>query len=191
MHNLFRRIAFLSLRTRAKIVMDIQLNWTTCVAVAGYVAANPAVRQALLWTGRAALTVNWRRLALPASVALVLLALLAEVPASAQMRGRTRQTGTKATGADPGLGAVTATFGGTLKAISKKDLSIDLENGNTVEFKLTKKTSFYIGDKQVKAIDLAPESVVTIEGNKDGFGVLTAMKVTVKLPTTPEPNPRS
>jgi len=166
--------------------MDMQLNWKTGFAVAGYVAANPAVRQAIGWAGRALLTVNWKRFAIPASVALIVLALLAEVPASAQMRGRTRQTGTKATGSDPSLSSVVASFGGTLKAVTKKDLTVDLDNGNTVEFKISKKTTFYIGDKQVTAKDLAPEATVTIDGNKDGFGVLTAMKVTVK-PAAPEP----
>lgn len=185
MHNLFRRIAFLSLRARAKdeLAMDIQLNWTTCFAIAGYIAANPGVRQALAWSGRAVRTLKWKRVTVPASIGLVVLALLAETPASAQMRGRgTRQTGTKASGADPALNAVVATFGGTVKAISKKDMTIDLDNGNTMEFKLSKKTAFYIGEKQGTAKDVAPEAVVVIEGNKDGFGVLTAMKITVKVP---------
>jgi hypothetical protein len=172
--------------------MELQLNWTTCFAVAGYVAANPAVRQALLWTGRAAMTVNWKRFTVPASVALVALALFWEVPVSAQMRRGTRVAGTKATGADPNLGAVVATFGGTLKSITKKDMAIEIENGNSVEFKVIGKTTYFVGDKQVKAKDIAVETPVTIEGKKDGFGVLTAMKVSVKSvpPGGAEPDPR-
>ena len=165
--------------------MDIQLNWTTCFAVAGYIVANPAVRQAITWTGRAALTVNWKRIALPASVAVIALALLAtEVPLAAQSRrGGVRQSTSKAAGTDPALSAAVATFNGTLKAITRKDVTVDLDTGNTVEFKLSKKTEFYLGVKKVTAKDLAPEAVVKIEGNKDGFGVLTATKISVKQET--------
>ena len=91
--------------------MDLHFNWTTCFAAAGYVAANPAVRQALGWTGRAALTVNWKRLAAPTVVALILLALLAEAPLAAQSRrGGVRQSTSKAAGTDPSLSAAVATF---------------------------------------------------------------------------------
>ena len=114
MHNLSRRVEFLSLRTRAKdAAMDLHFNWTTCFAAAGYVAANPAVRQALGWTGRAALTltVDWKRLAAPAVVALILLALLAEAPLAAQSRrGGVRQSNSKGAGTDPSLSAAVATF---------------------------------------------------------------------------------
>lgn len=165
--------------------MDIQLNWTTCFAAAGYVAANPGVRQALTWTGRAALAANWKRLAAPASAMLIVLALLAEAPAAAQSRrGGVRQNTTKGAGVDPSLSAAIATFNGTLKAVTKKDLTVDLDTGNTVEFKLSRKTEFYFGEKKVTAKDLAPEAAVKVEGNKDGFGVLTATRVTVK-PETP------
>ena len=164
--------------------MDIQLNWTTCFAVAGYVVANPAVRQALGWTARAALTVNWKRMALPASVVLMVLALLAESPVAAQSRrGGVRQSTSKAAGTDPSLTAAVATFNGTLKAITRKDVTVDLDSGNTVEFKLSKKTEFFFGEKKVTAKDLVAEAVVKIEGNKDGFGYLTATKISVRQNT--------
>ena len=84
--------------------MDIQLNWTTCFAVAGYIVANPGVRQTLAWTCRAARTVNWKRVSVPASVILVVLALLAEIPAAAQSRrGPGRQSTSKGAGTDPSL----------------------------------------------------------------------------------------
>ena len=162
--------------------MDIQLNWTTCFAVAGYVVANPAVRQALAWTGRAALTVNWKRMSVPAAVVLVFLALLTEGPVVAQSR-RVRQSTSKAAGTDPSLAVAVATFNGTLKAVTKKEVTVDLDSGNTVEFRLSRKTEFYLGGKKVALSDLAPEAVVKVEGNKDGFGYLTATKITVKQET--------
>ena len=169
--------------------MDIQLNWTTGFAAAGYIVANPAVRQALAWTGRAALTVDWKRMAVPASVVLVVLALLVQGPVAAQSRrGGVRQSASKAAGTDPSLTAAVATFNGTIKAISKKDITVDLDSGNTVEFKLSKKTEFFVGEKKVTVKDLTPETLVKIEGNKDGFGVLTATKLMVKLePGLPPP----
>ena len=164
--------------------MDIQLNWTTCFTVAGYVVTSPGVRQALEWTGRAALTVNWKRVAVPATAVLILLALLTEMPVMAQgRRGGVRQSTNPAAGTNPVLSAAIATFNGTLKAIGKKVVTVDLDTGNTVEFKLSKKTEFYVGEKKVTAKDLAVEAVVKIEGNKDGFGVLTATKITVKQET--------
>lgn len=162
--------------------MDIQLNWTTGFAVAGYIVANPAVRQALAWTGRAALTVDWKRMAVPA---LVVLALLVQGPVAAQSRRGVRQSASKAAGTDHSLTAAVATFNGTIKAISKKDVTVDLDSGNTVEFKLSKKTEFYVGEKRVTVKDLAPEAQVKIEGNKDGFGVLTATKLVVKMDPGP------
>jgi hypothetical protein len=196
MHNLFHRIAFLSLRTPSARTaprppeMDIELNWTTCFAVAGYVAANPAVRQALGWARHFALSlisaiktpsVKWKRAAVPASViALVVLALFAQLPAAAQMRRGRYGTTPAGSGTDPALSAAVATFDGTLRVVTKKDFTVDLDNGNTVVFKIGKKTEFYVGTKSVKPKDLAVESVVKVEGVKDGFGVLTATKVTVK-----------
>ena len=164
--------------------MDIQLNWTTFFAVAGYIVANPGLRQALAWTGRAALTVNWKRVTVPASVVMIVLTLLAELPVSAQTRrGGARQSTSKAAGTDPSLTAATATFNGTLKAITKKDVTVDLDSGNMVEFKLSKKTEFYFGEKKVTAKDLVAEAVVKIEGNKDVFGYLTATKISVRRNT--------
>lgn len=164
--------------------MDIQLNWTTGFAVAGYVVANPAVRQAIAWMGRVALTVNWKRMTVPATVLLIALALLTESPVMAQRRrGGVRQSTNPGAGATQGLGLAVASFKGTLKAVTKKDVTVDLDSGNTVEFKLTKKTEFYVGEKKVTAKDLAPEAAVEVEGSKDGFGVLTATKVTVKVET--------
>ena len=131
------------------------------------------------------MTVNWRRLTIPASVVLVLIALLVEAPVAAQSRrGGVRQSTSKAAGTDPALSAAVATFNGTLKTITKKDVTVDLDSVNTVEFKLSKKTEFYLGEKQATAKDMSPDSVVKIEGNKDGFGVLTAMRITVKAPET-------
>jgi hypothetical protein len=165
--------------------MDLHLNWTTCFAAAGYVAANPVVRQALGWAGRIARrelpNFKWTRLAAPASIAgLLMLALLAQVPADAQMRrGRYGNTSPGAT-ADPSLKGAVATFDGTLRTITKKNFTVDLDNGNTVDFKIGKKTTFFVGTKEAKAKDMAAESEVQVEGIKDGFGVLTATKLTVK-----------
>jgi hypothetical protein len=169
--------------------MELQLSWTTCFAAAGYVAANPAVRQTIGWAARAVIrilpAVNWRRAAVPASVmTVVVLALLTQVPAAAQMRRSGRYgTTSAASGTDPALNAAVATFDGTLRTVTKKDFTVDLDNGNTVVFKIGRKTEFYVGSKSVKPKELAPESVVKVEGVKDGFGVLTATKLTVKLDT--------
>ena len=64
--------------------MDLQLNCTTCIAAAGYIAANPAVRETLKWAARTAFTVEWRRQAVPADVLVAVVATLAGTPAAAQ-----------------------------------------------------------------------------------------------------------
>ena len=177
--NLSPILAFVSLRNDA--AMDLQLNWTTCFAVAGYVMANPPVRSSIAWAGRTALMVNWKRMAVPAYIALLVLAFVMEAPAVAQSRrGSARQPSGKATGTDPSLTAAVATFDGVVRAVSKKELAIDLDGGNSVEFKLSKKTEYYVGAKPGQAKDLVLEANVKVEGSKDVFGVLTASKVTVK-----------
>jgi hypothetical protein len=161
--------------------MELQLNWTTCFAVIGYIVANPGVRQALGWAARAAFAANWKRIAIPAYVLVIVLAMFAGTPAAAQMR-RTRGTTVAGAGSEPSLSQAVASFAGVVKAVNKgkKRLSVELDSGNTVDFLVVKKTTFYYGDKAIQLKDLTVDSDVKIDGNKDGFGVLTALKVTVK-----------
>jgi hypothetical protein len=126
--------------------------------------------------------VNPRRLAAPVMFAtLIVLGLLTQVPAAAQMRRGGYGPASAGSGTDPALNAAVATFEGTLRTVTKKDFTVDLDNGNSVVFKIGRKTEFWVGSKAVKPKELAVESTVKVEGTKDGFGVLTATKLTVKL----------
>jgi hypothetical protein len=187
MHNLLRIPAFLSLRVPRKgtAPMEIQLNWTTCFAVAGYILANPGVREALRWAIRVAFTIHWRRVAIPAYVLIAVVAMLAGTPAAAQMRRGTRSTTSAGAGTDPALAVAVASFSGVVKGINKgkKKLSIELEAGNTVDFLVSHKTKYFYGDKAIQLKDLTVDSDVKIDGTKDGFGSLTAIKITVKPPS--------
>jgi energy-coupling factor transporter transmembrane protein EcfT len=160
----------------------LQIHWTTLLAIAGYVAANPPVRAAIVWASSivapAISRVPVRRLVTPLALAVILAALLADAPAAAQMR-RGRSTGaTNATGATPGMSALVANFEGTLKVAGKKGLTVELTNGNTVEFRTTKKTEFLDDkSKKVQLKDLEIDALIKIEGVKDPFGYITANKV--------------
>ena len=83
------------------------------------------------------------------------------------------------------LAALTASFEGTLRAVTKKGLTIELTNGNTVEFRTTKKTEFLDGAKSIQMKDLQVDAFVKVEGVKDGFGYITANKVMVPPPPAP------
>jgi energy-coupling factor transporter transmembrane protein EcfT len=169
----------------------IPLNWTTLLAIAVYVTVNPPVRAAVVWIGSmigpAAARIPVRRLATPLMIAIVVAGLLADSPAAAQMRrgGRTSTGGTKAAGSDPALAGLVASFEGTLREVSKKGFTVELTNGNSVEFRTTKKTEYYdeAGKKQIQMKDLFLEAFVKVEGVKDGFGYITANKVI--LPAAP------
>lgn len=165
--------------------MHPHLDWTTCFAVAGYVVANPPVRAALAFAARLAMRLDWRRLATPALAGMLLLSLflMGESQAVAQTRRGTGRGGaTQATGADPRTTVVVANFQGNLREINKKEFTIELENGNTVEFKIGKKTEFLEGEKAIKPTDLAPDQFLKVEGTKDLFGVITATKVVTAKP---------
>ncbi|MGC4048362.1 MAG: hypothetical protein QM757_01425 [Paludibaculum sp.] len=55
------------------------------------------------------------------------------------------------------------TFLGTVKGSDGKILSIESDDGNTMQFTCTRKTEFFDGKKRIKATDLQPGEYVSVE----------------------------
>lgn len=55
------------------------------------------------------------------------------------------------------------TFLGTVKGSDGKVLSIESDDGNTMQFTCTRKTEFLDGKKRIKATDLQPGEYVSVE----------------------------
>ena len=77
------------------------------------------------------------------------------------------------------------TFHGTLKAMTKKELVVDLdatepaEEKQSLTFRFSKKTKFLKDDKEIKPADVAVGTHITLEATRDGDLKLSALDVTV------------
>ena len=75
------------------------------------------------------------------------------------------------------------TFQGTLKALTKKEMVVDLDTKEptderqTLTFRLSKKTKFLKEDKEIKAADIAAGTHLSIEATRDGDQKLSALNV--------------
>ncbi len=69
------------------------------------------------------------------------------------------------------------TFLGTVKGSDGKVLSIESDDGNTMQFTCTRKTEFLDGKKRIKATDLQPGEYVSVEAKKAPDGTLDAVIV--------------
>ncbi len=75
---------------------------------------------------------------------------------------------------------VAAEFKGTVKGSSTKDLLIEVADGNTLAFHITRKTMFYRGAERVKANAVQQGLQVTVEGKKAPDNSLDAVTVRVE-----------
>ncbi len=71
-----------------------------------------------------------------------------------------------------------ATFNGTVHAVSSKQITIENEDGNLLDFDINRKTRLMRGDQQISAADLVNGEPVTIEARQAMGRFLVAVSVT-------------
>lgn len=109
--------------------------------------------------------------------------LLTVAAAPAQMRRRPvgsviRPGGNPNAGPDV-LTLAVATFDGTLKAVAKSTLQVEVSDGNVVTLHVDKKTEFREGDRLVKIAEIANGTLVTADAHKV-MGQLVAIRVNLR-----------
>ncbi len=118
------------------------------------------------------------------------LILLLALPLPAQRR----YGGGPAPGGSRGVNPidVLVKFEGTLRAINKKELELDLEGDQTLTFRRTRKTAFYKGKDTGQAIKepkIAEGTPLMIEAHKDQWGGLEVVNIFIP-PPAPAPSQR-
>jgi len=91
------------------------------------------------------------------------------------------------------------TFNGTVKALTKKELVVDLDRPDpdaeqqSLTFRLSKKTKFLKGDQPVKPSDIEAGTHITLDATRDGDLKFSALNVMIAPPGKPagkaEPRP--
>jgi hypothetical protein len=72
------------------------------------------------------------------------------------------------------------TFNGTVKALTKKQIIIDLDaEQESLTLRRSGKTKFFKDDKEIKADDIPVGTHVTLDATRDGDQKLSALKVMV------------
>ena len=75
------------------------------------------------------------------------------------------------------------TFNGTVKSMTKKEITIDLDaEQESLTLRRTGKTKFFKNDQEIKAADVAVGTHVTLDATRDGDSKLSALKVMVAPP---------
>ena len=59
-----------------------------------------------------------------------------------------------------------ATFNGTVHGVTKKQVTIETESGNLLDFEINKKTQIMRGQDQISATDLEDGDVVSIQARE-------------------------
>lgn len=116
-----------------------------------------------------------------ACLCLLLLLPFAAQPQQRTPRGRQQSRPNNSTPEE-----VLARFEGVLRALTKKEILIELPGEQTLTFRRVKKTTFYKDEKQVPAEAIAIGSAVLIEGRKEMNGDLDAIRVSLATPVKPE-----
>lgn len=76
-------------------------------------------------------------------------------------------------------GAIAAEFAGVLKKIDGSKLYVELGDGNTMEFRTTRKTRITVLGKTAKLKDLSEGEVIEVSG-KHGPGAIEAVVIVMK-----------
>jgi hypothetical protein len=76
-----------------------------------------------------------------------------------------------------------ATFTGTVHGVSKKQITIENEDGNLLDFDINRKTRVMRGETQISAEDLESGEAVTIEARQVMGRFLVAVSVTARPKT--------
>jgi hypothetical protein len=116
------------------------------------------------------------------------LALAIIAPAASLAQGypypypRTRRTG-KATNAPPPSGMPTPTMEGTLKMMSSKEITLQLQSDQLVTIRRDHKTKFFDNDKEVKPDKIAVGTPLAIDVKED----LDLKPLAVRVVANPPP----
>jgi hypothetical protein len=111
-------------------------------------------------------------------LAALLLALTAALPGQYARRRPSVATATAGPYNGPAV-----TFNGTIKALSKKEIIIDLDaEQESLTLRRSGKTKFFKKDQEIKAADVAVGTHVTLDATRDGDQKLSAIKVMVGTP---------
>jgi len=112
---------------------------------------------------------------------LLALMLPARLPAQySRRRGPASATATSGPYSGPAV-----TFNGTLKALTKKELVVDLDPGDpdadrqSLTFRFSKKTKFLKDDQPIKATDIEVGTHISLDATRDGDLKLSALNVMV------------
>jgi hypothetical protein len=86
-----------------------------------------------------------------------------------------------------------ATFQGTVRSISKKEIVVDMPEEQSIAFHISHKTKFVKDAKPVKPATIATGARVTVDGKRDLLGNVEAVSVTVDTkppakPAAPDPS---
>ena len=123
----------------------------------------------------------------------VILALLLPVRMPAQYyprRGPVSATATSGPYSGPAV-----TFNGTVKAVTKKEIIVDLDPADSgadrqsLTFRVSKKTKFLKGDQAIKPSDIGLGTHISLDATRDGdakFSALNVMVATAGKPAKPE-----
>lgn len=71
-----------------------------------------------------------------------------------------------------------ATFSGTLRAVTKTEILVQMSDDETVSFRRSRKTKFLKGKTEIQPTEIAAGTVITIEARKEFNGDLAAYTVT-------------
>ena len=120
------------------------------------------------------------------TVAIWFVVLLAPALMLSQYGRRTR--GPLATGT-PGYDGPAATFQGNLRALTKKELRIDVVDSEeqSLTFRVSKKTHFLKDGKQIKLSDVPIGVIVAVDATRDPDQKFSALNVVVS-PPKPKPS---
>lgn len=104
-----------------------------------------------------------------------------QIGGSTQGRG---QRGRRGTVNPTNLPAPAVSFHGTLKALTSKEIVIQLvdEEDQTLEMRRNKKTKFLKGDKTINPIEIPEDAKLTVDVVKDPDMKLRAVAVMVEVP---------
>jgi hypothetical protein len=73
-----------------------------------------------------------------------------------------------------------ATFNGTVHGVSKKQITIENEAGNLLDFEVNRKTRLLRGKTPISASDLENGEAITIEARQEMGRFLVAVSVTAR-----------
>ena len=75
-----------------------------------------------------------------------------------------------------------ANFSGAVHAISNKQITIEIEGGNLLDFEINRKTKVMRGKKEIKPEEIMTGDKVTIDGRQEMLRFLVAVVITVQAP---------